>query len=95
VRIILAICCLVFSWQGLAARTTCERGGFERELEVLYDKPHIGGCQLQYSKKDEHPGYKKAIYMALYERGFCQERLLEMQGRLEDWGWICKERSLK
>lgn len=91
------VCLFVMGATGysvVSETTLCERAGMRREIKVIYDDPMAdAACKVRYRKKDEAPGFKKILWRAEYEVGFCQTKASELVARLQNWGWTCKDKT--
>lgn len=88
---------ILLTWQAttaLAEKTTCKRGGFAREIEVIYNPQEDVACEVKYRKKDLHPKRKHTLWQAHYDASFCQEKATELIARLESWQWVCANKQM-
>lgn len=69
---------------------SCTSSGMTRTVEVGYDTPGAKvPCKVNYTKVTEAPGATTALYSAISEEGFCENKMAAFVEKLTASGWSC------
>ena len=78
------------SFNTYADSWNCSRSDLVREVVIQYPEGGAVPCNVVYKKQTE--GVEdEALWSALNEEGYCEEKARELVATLESSGWVCLE----
>ena len=98
-RIFSSLYCLLVSSAVVAGQSykiICQRGAYQREIQVIYDNPMFqDSCKVYYKKGDTQPFSKKLLWKAEYTPLYCEQNAANLADKLKSWQWDCDKKPFK